>query len=71
MTERGALVFKDLENKVQQVGIFSIDGKQLRNYETINGSSLTIEKGNLSPGIYFYKLLTDDFKIHSGKFIVQ
>jgi len=71
MEHQGTLIFKDLENEVQQVGVFSIDGRELRNYTNINGSSLTIEKGNLSPGIYFYKLLTDDFKIHSGKFIVQ
>jgi type IX secretion system substrate protein len=71
MTNQAELIFKDLDNKVQQVGIFSIDGRQVQTYKNISGNTLTINRGSLPGGIYFYKLLTDDYKIHSGKFIVQ
>ncbi|MFT5168809.1 MAG: hypothetical protein ACI8P3_004054, partial [Saprospiraceae bacterium] len=71
MTDQAELIFKDLENKVQQVGIFSIDGRQVQAYQNISGNTLTINRGSLSPGLYFYKLLAENFKIHSGKFIVQ
>ena len=71
MTSQAELIFKDLDNKVQQVDIFSIDGRQVQEYKNISGNTLTINRENLPGGIYFYKLLTEDFKIHSGKFIVQ
>ncbi len=71
MSEYAKLTFDDLENNVQQVDVFSIDGRQVQSYGNISGSSLEIQRDNLSPGIYFYKLLTDDFKIHSGKFVLQ
>ena len=71
MSDYAKLIFDDLENQVQQVNVFSIDGRQVQSYNNISGSSLEIQRGNLSPGIYFYKLLTEDFKIHSGKFVVQ
>ena len=71
MTDQGELIFNELENDIQQVSIFSIDGKLMRVYDSVLGNSLTIEKGNLGQGMYFYKILTDDFKVHTGKFIVQ
>ncbi len=71
MSDYAKLIFDDLENQVQQVDVFSIDGRQVQSYGNISGSSLEIQRDNLSPGIYFYKLLTEDFKIHSGKFVVQ
>lgn len=71
MLDQSTLTFNDLENKVDQISIFSIDGKEVQSHTNINGTSLEIQRGNLSPGIYFYKLRTDAFKIHSGKFIVQ
>ena len=71
MTQHSELIFNELAGLVQQVSIYSIDGKLVRTYHSINGNSLKIEKGNLNQGMYFYKFLTDDFKIYSGKFIVQ
>ena len=61
----------ELENKVEQVSIYSIDGKLMRSYNSINGNSLTIDKGNFNSGMYFYKILTNDSKVYSGKFIIQ
>ncbi len=71
MTSQAELVFNELENSVQQVSIYSIEGKLMRVYDSNFGKSLTIEKGALSQRMYFYKILTDDFKVYSGKFVVQ
>ncbi len=71
MTSQAELVFDELENSVQQVSIYSIDGKLMRVYDSNFGKSLTIEKGELIQGMYFYKILTEDFKVYSGKFVVQ
>ncbi len=71
MTNQAELIFKELEHKVLQVGIFSIDGRQVQTYDSPSGNRLTINRKNLSPGIYFYKLLTEDYKLYSGKFIIQ
>jgi len=71
MTNQAQLIFNDLENTVQQVSIFSIDGKQMQVYNSVFGKSLTIERNDLKPGMYFYKILTDDLKVYGGKFIVQ
>jgi hypothetical protein len=71
MTQQAELIFNELENSVQQVTIYSIEGKLLRNYDSVFGKSLTIEKRELGQGMYFYKILTDDFKVYGGKFIVQ
>ncbi len=71
MNDQAELIFNELENAVQQVTIFSIDGKQMRLYDAVFGKSLTIERNDLGPGMYFYKIQTDDFKVYGGRFIVQ
>ncbi len=71
MTNQAQLIFNELENSIQQVSVYSIDGKLMRVYDSVFGESLTIEKGGLGQGMYFYKILTDDFKVYSGKFVVQ
>ncbi len=71
MTNHSELIFNELENAVQQVSIYSIDGKLMRVYDSVVGESLKIERNELGQGMYFYKILTDDFKVYSGKFIVQ
>lgn len=71
MSHEAELIFNELENNVKQVTIYSIDGKLLQVYDNIYGSSLTIERNELSRGMYFYKILTDDFKVYSGKFVVE
>ena len=71
MADQAELIFNDLENSIQQVSIYSIDGKLMQVYDSVFGKSLTIERNELGQGMYFYKILTDDFQVHSGKFIVQ
>jgi len=43
----------------------------MRVYDAVFGKSLTIERNEMEPGMYFYKILTDDLKVYGGKFIVQ
>lgn len=71
MSDQATLFFNELENEVLSIDLFAMDGKQVRSYERPAGNSLLIEREQLSAGVYFYKLLTKDYKIHSGKFIVQ
>ena len=71
MTNSSKLIFNDLSNSVKLVSVYSIDGKLLRLYDSIEGNSLTIERKDLNQGMYFYKILTNDFEVYSGKFVVQ
>lgn len=71
MTETAELVLDQVAGKVKQVDIFTIDGRLVQRYANIEGQSLTIDRGDMNSGMYLYKVVTENFKSYSGKFIVQ
>jgi hypothetical protein len=52
------------------VSIYDASGKEVMN-RTISDESSTLETGNLSSGIYFYKVTGEKKTIKSGKLIIQ
>ncbi len=61
----------DGQSNLQQVQLYSITGQLVRSYNSLSANSLTIEKGNLTTGMYFYKALSKGGKAYSWKFVVN
>jgi hypothetical protein len=54
-----------------ELKIYNLFGEVCRSYSGIKSNCLTIEKGNLHTGIYFYKLSQSNKVISEGKLIVD
>ena len=52
------------------IRIFDLPGNIVRSADFI-GDHFTLERGNLSDGIYFYKVASDGRDVHAGKFIIM
>jgi hypothetical protein len=61
-------VFK-LENA--ELKIYDLFGQEIKRFINISRQNFTIEKGNLTNGIYFYKLIQDNRVIATGKFLTE
>ena len=53
-----------------QIRIFDLPGNIVRSADFI-GDHFTLERGDLSEGIYFYKVVSGGRDIHTGKFIIR
>jgi hypothetical protein len=53
------------------VEIYNVLGQNVRTIQNITENNVSIEKGNLQNGIYFYQLINSGEIINSGKFIIQ
>ncbi len=71
LVSSGQLILTDLGNQVENVNLYNIDGQLLRQYEQINAGQLTIERGDLPPGLVIYKLTTKQAKVYTGKILVH
>lgn len=60
-----SLVFPDT-----RLELFNVVGKKIKNFHSYSGN-IQIHRGNLSQGIYFYRLLNDEKTIGKGKIIIE
>lgn len=51
--------------------IFDILGKEVKTINNINKNEVILEKGEMSAGLYFYKLLNNSSEVSNGKFIIR
>ena len=51
--------------------IYNSLGVEVKKYRNINSEELTITKGNLTRGVYFYNLKENGVRLTSGKFIIN
>ncbi len=70
-TDQTQLFFPDLDDQVDQVQLISADGRLVREYLSVSGNSLAIDRDGLPQGIYFYKLLTNDQRYITGKLVAK
>lgn len=57
--------------KIKQVQIFNPLGRELQNLNYVNELQIKIDVKYFAKGLYFYKVITMDNEIVSGKFIVK
>lgn len=53
------------------ISIFDILGKEVKTINNINKNEVILEKGEMSAGLYFYKLLNNSSEVSNGKFIIR
>jgi len=51
--------------------MYNAEGKEITRMEDLQVEQITIKKGNLLPGVYFYKIESQDFIINSGKIVIE
>lgn len=61
----------DVDFKNAELIITDVLGKTVNTIKNINNRSVTIEKGTLHNGLYFYQLKTDEMPVASGRFMVE
>lgn len=68
LDQNAGINFKDLV-----FNVYDQLGREVMKYSGISSSTFTIEKGNLAPGSYFYKLISskDQAILKSGKLIIE
>ncbi len=69
MTDYTTFDFGELTGKIDQVELYTVDGKLVRSYNDIN-NELVISKVGLNPGMYFYKVRMKSKQLISGKIMV-
>lgn len=71
MISQAQLIFSKGNEQLEQVQIYSINGQLMRTYSNLLTNSLSIEKENLTTGMYIYKASTNEGQTYSGKFVVN
>ena len=51
--------------------VYDITSKECLRLTNVNGDELTINKGNLKNGLYYFQLINDKGNVNSGKFIIN
>ncbi|MBI5538635.1 MAG: T9SS type A sorting domain-containing protein [Bacteroidia bacterium] len=51
--------------------VYDITSKECLRLTNVNGDELTINKGNLKNGLYYFQLINEKGKVNSGKFIIN
>jgi len=51
--------------------VYDILGKEIKTINNISNNNITLEKGELPTGIYFYKLINNQITVSTGKFMIE
>lgn len=72
MTDRSLLTIITPQAATKTVALYAADGRVVRSYELDAASqSLSIERGTLPAGIYFYEVRLEKGLLQAGKLVVQ
>ena len=64
-------VDKSVQLKDAEFKLFDVVGKEVRSISGINSRQFTLEKNELSAGVYFYKLSNNGREIANGKVVIK
>jgi hypothetical protein len=65
------LTMRNIHPNNATLEIYNVLGQDVKTINSINSNDVTIEKGDMQSGIYFYHLLNNGSVITTGKFIVE
>lgn len=51
--------------------VLDIAGKSIQSLQVNEQQSITLHRGTLSQGVYFYRLVGDNVAVHTGKFVIR
>ncbi|MEI7595892.1 MAG: T9SS type A sorting domain-containing protein [Bacteroidota bacterium] len=58
-------------SKTYKFELFDINGKSVLSHANCQQNEISISKGNLRPGTYFYRIIIKNKQVYNGKIIVQ
>ena len=70
-SEQTIISLNNASQMIQSVKLYSIDGRQIRNIESINQNTYSMKRADLNDGMYVYLLTTTDGKLMSGKILAS
>lgn len=56
---------------LKQLTIYDISGKEVRTYINIVENQFVLQRGNLSSGVYFYHVMSNDGQTRIGKLVIR
>ncbi|MBL0329841.1 MAG: T9SS type A sorting domain-containing protein [Bacteroidetes bacterium] len=62
---------KSVQLKNTKLQVYDVLGKEVAAVSNIQDHQFKFEKGNLIPGLYFYKIINDEQEIASGKILIN
>lgn len=65
------VTWDNAQNQTFQAHLFTLRGQVLRSYPNVTGNSLLIEKGDLSPGLYFLNIVNEAGNRETVKLLLQ
>ncbi len=71
MKDKAVITLENSENVAYSLSIMNITGQIVRTYPFVKDNQISIERGNLSSGLYLYKLEGSDGKMLNGKLIIE
>ena len=69
-SDAGTLWFPNKDGYEHELSIYDLQGKRVRTYSNLTGQYVTIKRGDLRQGVYFYSLVFNGYIKDSGKFVV-
>ncbi|MFT5646913.1 MAG: hypothetical protein ACI976_001599, partial [Aureispira sp.] len=51
--------------------VLDIAGKSIQSLQVNEQQRITLHRGTLSQGVYFYRLIGDNVAVHTGKFVIR
>jgi hypothetical protein len=69
--QQATLAFENPNRTAYTLTITSLTGQEVRTVKDVRGEHITIDRGNLASGIYFYSLRARGNRVATGKLIVQ
>ncbi len=71
MSTEGKLVLDDQRHFMQQVALYSMDGRLLNSFSNLHTRELSIQRGDQPAGMYFYKILSSDGRLSTGRLVMK
>jgi len=69
--EQATITFANTRNESFNVSIMDLSGRVVRNYGAVNGTSLTVEKGELAAGMYLATFVNEEGKRAATRLMVN
>ena len=65
------IVFPNPDHKKFVLNIMDITGKKIKSYRNIKTNSIELKRDNITSGVYFFRLISEDGKVYNGKMVIN
>ena len=70
-SETTVISFSNSTNQEYDITVTSLTGQVVRNFQNVSGTSVELERGNMTPGMYFVTFVSENGKIATTRVAVR